>query len=233
MDKIIENIIRENVRKILIPLLNEIYLDEANYPLHFNIEDFKAIKTFKGKKQYALDHLGKQIGAGSSRVIFKIDDHTVIKIAKNAKGLAQNEAESEGFKQNYDIIARVYDIDNDDMWIEMEYAKKITPARFKELSGGMSLDDVIIYLKIQKGSFPYDKNDSYEKNRNFIDKYKSNEFIQKLHDFVFSYDYPVPGDFGRISTYGEVMRDGKPRVVLIDFGATEDVVSSYYNWSKK
>ena len=41
-----------------------------------------------------MKHLAR-IGAGSSRVVFVADDQTAIKVAKNKKGLAQNELEIE------------------------------------------------------------------------------------------------------------------------------------------
>lgn len=39
--------------------------------------------------------LGNPIGNGSSRMVFQISDERVLKVAKNAKGIAQNEAEGE------------------------------------------------------------------------------------------------------------------------------------------
>jgi hypothetical protein len=53
-----------------------------------------------------------------------IDNQKVIKIAKNKKGLAQNSVEAEAYIQNYDIVARVFDTDRNDFWVEMELAKK-------------------------------------------------------------------------------------------------------------
>ena len=36
------------------------------------------------------------------------------------------------------------------------------------------------------------------------------------------------GDFGRISSYGEVNRNGKDKVVLTDYGLTEDIFKNFY-----
>ena len=39
---------------------------------------------------------------------------------------------------------------------------------------------------------------------------------------------PIPADLSRISSYGEVKRDGKSAVVLVDFGLTQSVWYQYY-----
>jgi hypothetical protein len=54
-------------------------------------------KSFKKQLDYAIERAAK-IGTGSSRVVFEIEYEgrpTVLKIAKNAKGLAQNEKEAD------------------------------------------------------------------------------------------------------------------------------------------
>ena len=42
------------------------------------------------------------------------------------------------------------------------------------------------------------------------------------------YDFPDIGDMTRLSTYGEVIRDKKPKIVLVDFGLTKTVFDDYY-----
>jgi hypothetical protein len=42
------------------------------------------------------------------------------------------------------------------------------------------------------------------------------------------YDFPDIGDMTRLSTYGEVIRDGKPKIVLVDFGLTNTVFDDFY-----
>ena len=195
-------------------------LFEMAYPVEFNMEDFKKLKSFSNKQKYAKEKLLGKLGAGSARAVFKIDDEKVLKVAVNEKGIAQNEQEAEGYKQNYDILARVFDVDKDDMWLEMELAKKVTKSRFKTLTG-VSLDDLQAYLIYRdRGSRFIDKD--------LIAKLDENGFIQDLMSFVGDYDYSIPGDFARASTYGEVLRDGKPKIVVIDFGLSKDVLDTYY-----
>jgi len=49
------------------------------------------------------------------------------------------------------------------------------------------------------------------------------KFATDLHNFTEDYQYPVPGDFSRISSYGEVLRDEKPTIVVIDFEFSSSV----------
>ena len=106
----------------------EVHLEEE-YPATWNKDEFEKIQSFAGKLKYAATHLPK-IASGSGRAVFKIDDSKVLKIAKNKKGLAQNNVESEYLLQKYDITARTFDRgdvvkDTGPFWIEMELAKKV------------------------------------------------------------------------------------------------------------
>ena len=69
--------------------INKIEISEE-YPKDFDLNQFKSIKSFKGKVLYAKEKLGNPIGMGSSRVVFRVDDNKVLKLAKNPKGQAQN-----------------------------------------------------------------------------------------------------------------------------------------------
>jgi hypothetical protein len=208
----LERIIREEVIR---------QIEEMAYPISFNFEEFKKIKSFSGKQKYAQQNLPEKLGQGSSRAVFRVDEEKVIKIALNKKGLLQNEAEIEPFKQNYEIVSRVFDYDkNDNMWLEMEYAEKVTPKRFEELTN-IKLDDLKTYLLSKK--YDYIKID-----KELFNKINDNEFVQELMSLINDYGYPIAGDFGKASSYGEVTRNGKPTIVLIDFGYTEKVEKIYY-----
>ena len=219
-------VVRKLIRECIDEMVcegHDFVMDEMAYPASFNFEEFKNIKSFAGKQKYAKERLLRKVGAGSSRAVFKIDDEKVLKVALNNKGLAQNLAESEGYKQNYDALARVFDIDEDDMWIEMELAKRITSEkRFKQLTDTTPNELVqwLMYRSSNKWAKP-------------IVNLDDNEFYQDMQDFVFDYQYPVPGDFNRLATYGEVLRDGKPKVVVIDFGYDQNTHDIYRDARKK
>ena len=91
--------------------------------------------SFKSRLQYALDR-AKKIGTGSSRVATVIDYEgrpTVLKIAKNIKGLAQNNVEadilSDGYARQLNILIPIIDYDEQNRepsWIHTEMATKAT-----------------------------------------------------------------------------------------------------------
>lgn len=203
-------------------------LEEEDYPSGFSFEEFKAIPSFSGRLKYASQHL-KKLASGSSRVVYEVDDDKVLKIAKNKKGLAQNAAESDWGTQQYDIVARVYDTDEDNFFVEMQKAKKVTPASFKNFFGITfpQLREYLNYNEIRKSGSPRQQQNSQinPKFKEFMDEY---EYIQDLMKFIYDYDFPMPGDFDRPSTWGEVEENGKKRLVLVDFGFNNDA-SALYN----
>jgi len=218
---------KHKIRQIIRQVINESFeIDEMAYPSSFNFEEFKDLKSFTAKQNYAKQHLLGKVGTGTGRAVFKVDSEKVIKIALNDRGVEQNIVESEGYKQEYDVIAKVFDIDVDDyIWIEMELAKRISEKRFEEIVG-VSLKMVVEYLRYQRGLPNYF-------NTDLIGTMDDSDFIDELWRFVQDYDYPVPGDFSRINSYGEVLRDGKPTVVVVDFGFSSDVSSIYKDYKKK
>lgn len=202
-----------------------------DYPATWNLEEFKKINSFAGKLRYAREHL-QIIASGSGRSVFKIDDQKVLKVAKNVKGLAQNAVEAEKYLQQYDIVAKVFDVDEHYLknigpfYVEMELAKKMTRSRFKAITG-VSIDDLDWYLREKR--WEEIRRNRYistlpQKLRDTLD---NNEFVMDLMSISSDYDMST-GDMGRLSTYGEVVRGGKPTVVMVDFGLTNNVYNDYY-----
>ena len=79
------------VRKFVRKTLNENLIGE-DYPTQFDMNLFKSLKTFKERIEYCEANL-KKIGSGSSRIVYQVDNNKVLKLAKNKKGIAQNETE--------------------------------------------------------------------------------------------------------------------------------------------
>lgn len=216
MDKYkqLKNLVENYISKIM----DESLLDEMAYPTQFNFETFKNLTSFKAKQQYALENLQGKIGAGSSRAVFKIDDDKVLKVAMNKKGIAQNEEEINIAKyDDFSVATKIFEYDDDDfMWLEMELAKKVTPKRFKEVTG-LSLQEVIDGLM---STF-------VKRDKNVPQETYDNEFFMNLQDLVGGYQFPVPGDFQKISTYGEVDRGHGPEIVVVDLGFTNSTSKLY------
>jgi hypothetical protein len=209
------------------------YIKEMAYPVSFSFEEFNNIKSYNGKLKYANERLQK-ISSGSARVVYKVDEEKVLKIAKNKKGIGQNSIESDwGLQRMSDIVAKIFDTNDDHFWVEMELAKKLTPNRFKQLVG-MGVNEVQDILNVM-----YTLNNSSRRNYlkpeqlkelhdEFSQKVNDNEFLTSLTDMIINFGMKYPGDFGRVNSYGEVLREGVPTIVLVDFGLSESVWDDFY-----
>src|ERR1035437_4731413 len=109
-------------------------LDEMAYPASFSMEDFKNLRNFSQRIKYCDQNL-ERMASGSGRVIYKIDNEKVLKLAKNNKGIAQNEVESEGYLQNYGAVAKVFESYYDNSCVEMELAKRVSASIFRNVVG--------------------------------------------------------------------------------------------------
>ena len=203
-------------------LYNEI-LDE-DYPPSFNMDNFKALGSFAARVRYCEEHL-QRISSGSARIVYKIDDEKVLKLAKNSKGLAQNEVEISQGNDSYlkHILAKVFDYHSKNLWVEMELARKVTNGIFKKIVG-MDFDRFV------DGIHYFGLNSKY-----FVDSVKAlnqemweNEFTYEILDYIGSYKISK-GDLMKKSTFGVVKRNGEDDIVIIDYGLTSDVYDSYYS----
>ena len=203
-----------------------------DYPETWNQDAFEKITSFSGKLKYANERLRK-IASGSGRVVFQIDNEKVLKVAKNKKGLAQNNVESERLLQNYDITARTFDRgdvvqDIGPFWCTMELAKKVGKKRFEELTG-VTMDELHTHLMYNSTRRKYKvAPPRTPEDAAYLEKIQNNEFVIDLTGLMADYDFPDIGDMTRLSTYGEVNRDGKAKIVLVDYGLTKTVWDDYY-----
>lgn len=205
-------------------LVNAKDIDEMAYPSSFNMEEFKSINSFAGRVKYCRTHL-KRLAEGSSRMVFQIDDEKVLKLAKNRKGLAQNMAEADmGYNEGYfDCIAKVFDYEeNNYFFVEMELARKCSPADFKRVTE-YDFETFVNFIQSEL-------NGTLKKNftDDFIDNaYDENSIMTQVIDFIHSWDLPA-GDLYRIEHYGIVKRNGEEYVVIIDYGLTDKVLKQHY-----
>jgi hypothetical protein len=191
----------------------------------FDVNKFKSLNSYAKKIKYAKEMMGKPLGTGSSRMVFIIDDTKVLKLAKNKKGLIQNEVEI-GWADDYyfdDILANVIDFDENNLWVIMELAKKVKKSDFKRL-WGINFEDMYLYLNyvyaINHGKRSYIRDEVKE----IMDE---SEDVSKVVDFMLNGD-SLAGDLGNVSSWGLVKRDGVETLVLIDFGITNKIYQSYY-----
>lgn len=207
--------------------LIESLMDE-DYPSSFSMDEFKSLTSYAARIRYCGTHL-QRISSGSSRIVYKIDDEKVLKLAWNQKGLAQNEVEIEygNYHDIKDITAIVFDSEENNLWVEMELARKLTKSEFKKITG-VNWD---LYAKaIHNYGIDSGNGRGYKHTLpdGFIDTLWENEFVYEMFSFMGNYGIPA-GDLTRTNSYGVVKRDGHDTVVMIDYGLTSDVYDSYYS----
>jgi hypothetical protein len=205
-------------------------IDEiANYPEGFSIDDLKAQPSFAAKARYLRSHNLDKLGAGSSRAVFVADNDTVIKIAKNKRGLEQNRIENSisGWKPDYPI-ALVKDSDPDNIWIEAERARKAKPTDFNNIVGFnmkniMKVIRELVSINRKEPPIGYYRLD----DRSLFKKISENNFVANLLELIISHNLGV-GDVERISSWGVVNRNGSPHLVLVDYGLDMDLFRRLY-----
>jgi hypothetical protein len=194
------------------------------YPESFNKEEFEKLRSFSAREKFCNANLVR-IASGSGRVAYKINNNKVLKLAKNVKGVAQNEEEGAGWIQNYyeDCVTKLFDCDDDFLWVEMELADKVHAAKFQQLTG-VKFNDYAQYISNlimeEKGERGYYNLENKE-------ELKENEFISDIVGFA-KETGRLNSDIARINSYGVVKRDGHEMVVLVDYGATDAVIKQHY-----
>jgi hypothetical protein len=202
-------------------------LFKEDYPSGWNKDEFEKISSYAGKLKYANSHLQK-LTSGSGRTVFIIDETKVLKMAKNKKGVAQNEVEVDWVAQNAygEIITKYYDHSDNFYWVEMDRAEKISPKKFEQLVG-VKFEDFCDYLD-SRSNEPHRKKLDPE----LMAKIEEKEFPERVAAFMIDFDKGV-GDLKRINSYGKVVRDGVEKVVIVDFGLSKQVFDDFYKVGPK
>lgn len=198
-----------------------------DYPVGFDINELKSIRSFNGKLTYVRQHLGKPIGTGSGREVYRVDDFKVLKMARNQKGLAQNETEADwyGEAKYYSIIANIIDFDENYTWIEMEIASKAKKSDFKRL-WNVDFDKMHFYIS-NRYQLEHRKQPLWSLSEETRKEYDDNEYIAEIMDLVLSYNMPY-GDIVKLNSWGIVKRENEDALVLVDLGLSEEVFNKFY-----
>lgn len=197
----------------------------------FDLKTFDSLKSFAARKKYA-DQILQKIGTGSSRIVYQLPDGNVLKLASNKKGIDQNSNECGLGQDNFfgEILARVFDCDQNDLWIVSEKANRINERRFEEILG-FKFKDMAILLQNLKSRNSGGR-DIYHIDQEIVDKLYEEPFVSMITQLMESYNL-MAGDLAKINSYGEVIRDGSPDVVLIDYGLNTDTWDTHYEKRRK
>jgi hypothetical protein len=212
-------------------------LDEMPLPADWDPAQYQQGTTFKQRLAYALER-AKKLGTGSSRVATTIEYQgrpTVLKIAKNQKGLAQNSVEadilSDGYASQLGILIPIIDYDEQNReptWVHTEMAQKANEKQLCQLMKCDNLHQLINMAYSIQGRKIYGNYESFanylrQKGKSEQDIDTMTEYANTLADLNSNFDVEL-GDFGRAANWG--LYNGKP--VIIDVGFNSNVLNQYY-----
>ena len=221
-----------------VEFLKEQIIDEMPLPANWDPKAFQQQgTTFKSRLAYALER-AKKIGTGSSRIATTIEYQgrpTVLKIAKNQKGLAQNGVEadilSDGYASQLGILIPIIDYDKanrEPLWIHTEMAQKASDKQLSSLLRCPSLSFLVDYAltiigkrnkgfgnmfpeRLRKDGMSDDDIETCTQNANTLAELNSSFEVEL-------------DDLSRAANWG--IYQGHP--VILDVGFNSNVLKQYY-----
>lgn len=181
------------------------------------LSNLEKLETYSARKKYAESNL-KHLSSGSSRIVYLTPGKTIIKLAKNDKGIAQNKAEANP-KMKSKYLNIILSCAKNHAWMETHYLEKITEKEFEKMTH-LKFED--FGNAIRFGLKNVSGNTDKEKPENF-DQVAKSDIYKELRDVGEKFKL-MPGDLARISSWGT--KDGRP--VIIDAGLTKDVFADFY-----
>ena len=212
-----------NENELLISTIIE-GLDAVTEDQPFDVKTFKTLPSFAARTRYARSTLPLISNAGSSRIVFDLGGDKVLKLAKNAKGIAQNGVENDGYVQQCGVAANVYDADDEDLWIICDKLDNVTQKEFEQLLGipfKFYCDAIMTNEANVRGTRSVWHNKlTHEQMQPLWD----NEFICGIFDLMGSMDV-LGGDLTKLNSYGKC----KGELKLRDAGFTKTVAKEHYS----
>lgn len=180
------------------------------------LKNIEGMDTFAAKKKYAEKNL-ERLSSGSSRIVYVMPDGTVLKLAKNERGVAQNKAEGNP-KMKSRYLNETIGLAKNHSWLNTYYLDKITEKEFEEMTD----IDFKLFGKCISYGLKKISSDSEKKPKDF-DKIAKTKIYKEFERLGKEFNL-LPGDMSRISSFGQ--RSGHP--VLIDAGLTRKIFDKFY-----
>lgn len=209
----------------IIRLANKFYALAKGESLPANSKDTKTIlknieelETYAARIEYAQKNLDR-LSSGSSRIVYTLSDGSILKLAKNDRGLAQNKAEGNP-KMKSPYLNKLLKKASNHAWINMQFLEKITEKEFEKMT---DVDFEDFGEAIKYGLRTVADSPDEEKPKNF-DELSKTKVYKELYNVGKEFKL-MPGDIARISSWG--CKDNHP--VLIDAGLTKEIFDKYYD----
>lgn len=235
-------------------IIMEEVLKETSFMGGFSVNKLKSLSkndVFGPNVWDYVKELGlKELGHGSSRTVFLISPKKVLKVGWGEKGLAQNEAEVEVATNpaTKNIVTRIFDYDPKYQWLVSEFVREFKSSeedKFERLTGFKwnllsefinevknfeNIKDVFdflerLFINVTNSQWSSQIKKSFYKE--MLKELKSREFVlfaTNLFNIMKSSNL-VGGDIKWLAHWGQT---GEGRVVLLDYGFSEDVATKYY-----
>ena len=192
----------------------------------FSFEYLSSLDTEEALK-YCTEQLGENVGIGSSRAVFQIDDAQVLKLALNQKGIAQNRVEASTKQMKSPLFPYILYTDNNNKWLVTEY---VLPAQQDDFEHCLGMDKYDFFYDI----IPDIKNLKYRGGMSayedeFAYYHGDSEFYRLLAKYILDYDIPI-GDIVRIENWGITKRNGQETLVILDPGWNKETMRLYGGW---
>lgn len=159
-------------------------------------------------EEYCYKKLGKPLGEGSSRIVFEIDDHTVLKLSLSKDDIEQNLHEYNVYKElkGNPLLPKIYAHSDDYVWL---WCEKVLPCHARDFekilgipySQGSYFDYKVLKDKDKEEGIGYDEyenpsslkivakdDDDNDKVLTFMD------FIEWWSDYNADYEYEYSDD---------------------------------------
>ena len=215
-------------------------IQEVPLPQDWDPEQMSLRQTFKDRLKYALDR-AKRLGGGSSRVAMTIEYQgrpTALKVAKNRKGLAQNQAEieilSDGYAGRLPIVIPLIDFDRanaEPVWLQTELARRVQAPTLMKMLHTPTLWLLTNQVRNLVGKrMPHEMDDDkiketyfgYDTGATEADYEKFRDYADQIAELIMSSTLEI-GDLQNPANWG--VYNGRP--VIIDLGFTEDTMELY------
>lgn len=177
--------------------------------------------------EYCTKELGQNVGEGSSRAVFQIDDVQVLKLALNEKGIAQNRVEASTKEMKSPLFPYILYVDENNKWLVTEY---VLPAEGKDFEHclGFGCGHFFYHIIESIKGLKYDGGMSAYEDE-FVPYFGDSEFYRLLAKYILDYDIPI-GDIQRIENWGVTKRNGKDTLVILDPGWNKETMKLYGGW---